>query len=215
MPNGIQRRRPGTSGWVWILAAAGASLTTATSAQQPGAEWKAPEWVKEEANPIAANRASIERGRYIYAENCAHCHGETGKGDGPTSGQIGQMPKDISSAQWAEAQTDGELFWKISTGRLPMMPFDHLDEEDLWHAVNYVRALSDPELMAMAQIEEAPPEATLYPADADGESLGGRGTLPRGVLILGLIGSIVIGVIFSFTAAPTGPPPELEPFEEH
>jgi mono/diheme cytochrome c family protein len=40
-----------------------------------------------------------------------------------------------------QSETDGELFWKISTGRGAMPPWKHLPEKDRWEIVNYIRTL--------------------------------------------------------------------------
>jgi mono/diheme cytochrome c family protein len=39
------------------------------------------------------------------------------------------------------AESDGELFWKISNGRGAMPPWKHLPENDRWDIVNYIRTL--------------------------------------------------------------------------
>jgi mono/diheme cytochrome c family protein len=39
---------------------------------------------------------------------------------------------------------DGELFWQISRGRLPMPAFeDKLSEEARWQVVDYIRTFSE------------------------------------------------------------------------
>ena len=46
-----------------------------------------------------------------------------------------------SPALWAE--TDGELFYKISTGRAPMPAGEKLmTEEQRWQVINYIRTLA-------------------------------------------------------------------------
>jgi mono/diheme cytochrome c family protein len=37
------------------------------------------------ANPVPADERSLRNGRKYYAINCAVCHGDTGKGDGPAT----------------------------------------------------------------------------------------------------------------------------------
>ena len=50
-------------------------------------------------------------------------------------------PADWTSSKVA-AETDGELFWKISNGRGAMPPWKHLPEDQRWSLVNYIRSLS-------------------------------------------------------------------------
>ena len=50
-----------------------------------------------------------------------------------------QVPALTNPEIWR--QSDGALFWKISTGRADMPGFeDMLSEEQRWHVVNYLRA---------------------------------------------------------------------------
>jgi serine/threonine protein kinase len=49
-------------------------------------------------------------------------------------------PADWTSAKLA-SETDGELFWKISTGRGAMPPWKHLPDNQRWQLVNYIRSL--------------------------------------------------------------------------
>ena len=43
-------------------------------------------------NPIAVNAESIAAWQKVYAQNCASCHGETGKGDGKMGAQLKPTP---------------------------------------------------------------------------------------------------------------------------
>lgn len=109
----------------------------------PGSPWDAPPDAKSEANPMPSNADSLRKGRVVFKEYCATCHGDRGLGDGSARKTIEMTLPNLQDKAWAAARTDGELFWKISTGRLPMMPYDPLlRDEDRWHVVNYVRNLS-------------------------------------------------------------------------
>jgi copper transport protein len=91
------------------------------------------------ANPVPATRASIERGKQIYEENCLACHGEFGRGDGPVGRTLRPRPADL---QYHVSQhTEGQLYWWISKGfpgtAMPAWE-DRLSEEDRWNVLNYV-----------------------------------------------------------------------------
>ena len=104
-------------------------------------EWTVPPEAETIANPIPPSEASRGRGAMIFSHRCVGCHGEKGRGDGPSSLSLGARPADLAS-QAVLAQPDGHLFWKISIGRGPMPSWDVvLSEEDRWHVINYVRAL--------------------------------------------------------------------------
>ena len=98
-------------------------------------------------NPVAADAASIEAGKKIYTDNCADCHGEEGKGDGPAAPYAGDPPpSNLADAEWKHGSTDGEIFSAIKNGvppELNMIPFgDQLEDADIWNVVNYLRSLA-------------------------------------------------------------------------
>ena len=51
------------------------------------------------------------------------CHGTSGKGDGPAGVNLDPKPKDHTSPV-VQNQSDGALFWKITTGKLPMASYE-------------------------------------------------------------------------------------------
>lgn len=105
-------------------------------------EWKAPSFRARKKNPVAADAQSISIGKTLYIQECLSCHGTVGRGDGSAAKDLEIPPGDLSSPSVAD-QTDGALFWKISTGRAPMPTFETLmTEEQRWHTVNYIRTLS-------------------------------------------------------------------------
>jgi mono/diheme cytochrome c family protein len=108
--------------------------------------WTAPETEARRPNPIRATIASNERsvavGRRIYERRCAPCHGLGGRGDGPRARALPVPPAELASETVAR-QSDGALFWKISTGRRPMTSYRReLTEEERWSVVNYIRRLT-------------------------------------------------------------------------
>lgn len=106
-------------------------------------EWKAPAAADGKKNPAASDAASIAAGKKVWMKECASCHGNTGKGDGEKSKELAKNPGDLSDAAKMGPQSDGALFWKITTGRPPMPPFvGKLSDEQRWQTVNYIRSLS-------------------------------------------------------------------------
>ena len=118
---------------VSLTLVAGAALTAAWAQ----GEWKAPADAKAVKNPVKG----VGNAKKNIETNCVTCHGPNGKGDGPAAAALPPpKPADRTSSKLA-AESDGELFWKISNGRGAMPPWKHLPDKDRWEIVNYIRTL--------------------------------------------------------------------------
>lgn len=104
--------------------------------------WVVPAADKNKVNPIASNAASIAEGKALYGTHCKSCHGTKGKGDGPKAANLKTESGDFSKATF-QAQTNGDIFYKTSTGRGDMPKFKAKipDADDIWSIVNYIRTL--------------------------------------------------------------------------
>ena len=104
--------------------------------------WIAPEEAKKMKNPIKATQASIQNGKEIYEKKCALCHGIEGNGKGPNSAGSNPKPTNFKDSH-GEKMTDGEHFWKITTGKGGMPSFaKDLTEHERWHVINYINTFS-------------------------------------------------------------------------
>lgn len=105
--------------------------------------WNVPETAKKVANPTdAEDPDDIEFGNEIYLQLCSSCHGIEGRGDGKMSKVLELKPKNFVEQKF-QSQTDGTIFFKITTGRGEMPAFEKkVDEEERWYLVNYLRTLS-------------------------------------------------------------------------
>jgi mono/diheme cytochrome c family protein len=102
--------------------------------------WIAPEEAKKMKNPIKSTQASVQKGKEIYEKKCALCHGAKGDGKGPASAGLDPKPTNFKDSH-GEMMTDGEHFWKITTGRGPMPSYGKdLSVEERWHVINYINA---------------------------------------------------------------------------
>ncbi|MFN0072049.1 MAG: copper resistance protein CopC [Chloroflexota bacterium] len=95
-------------------------------------------------NPIAASEDSIALGNLVYDQACAQCHGATGRGDGPQMVARGERLTDLR-VHLSAGHTDGDLHYWISNGiggtEMPAFAYA-LSEDDRWHVVNALRAMT-------------------------------------------------------------------------
>lgn len=89
-------------------------------------------------NPLEILPKNLALGRNIFKRTCVACHGEKADGKG-----LIQSTNLIDEK--FQKQTDGVVFYKISTGRDKMPPFGAmLKEDEIWSVINYLRVLVDP-----------------------------------------------------------------------
>ena len=104
-------------------------------------EWIAPAFTDTLKNSFLVDDKIIKEGRKVYESMCWSCHGLEGKGNGPASIAINPKPADHTSEK-VQLQKDGNLYWKISTGRGPMQPYGKtLSSKQRWALVSYIRQL--------------------------------------------------------------------------
>jgi mono/diheme cytochrome c family protein len=91
-------------------------------------------------NPIAPDPASLARGRAVFAERCAPCHGLDGHGRGPVA-RLFPQPADLVYEK-VRARSDGFIWGTVTFGGDAMPPAaEGLDARTRWDLVNHVRAL--------------------------------------------------------------------------
>ncbi len=102
-------------------------------------EWIAPSNAKDIANPLKGNTAATMEGKKLFTQLCVVCHGEKGKGDGVGGAALNPKPRNFTLDK-TQNQTDGEFFWKLSEGRIPMASYKTiLTTNQRWQLVNYLR----------------------------------------------------------------------------
>jgi mono/diheme cytochrome c family protein len=93
-------------------------------------------------NPTTADSATLKNAKVLYIKYCAPCHGVTGKGDGPANASLNPNPANHTSILMLN-ETDGALWYKITTGRNPMPENKSiLTENERWELVTYIRTLA-------------------------------------------------------------------------
>lgn len=96
-------------------------------------------------DPFPARPPSFARGRQVFLQQCANCHGETGLGDGPEAGSLpGPPPGDLSDPAVMGGQSTVDIYRKVLIGVAgTAMPAygSSLPEADRWAVTTYVAAL--------------------------------------------------------------------------
>jgi mono/diheme cytochrome c family protein len=93
---------------------------------------------------IGLAQGDLIRGRALYGANCARCHGEMGKGDGPRAGELQKKPINFTDPQLMKAVTP-EKFERSVVEGLPNITwhtFGHLlSPNEVLVVTEYVRSL--------------------------------------------------------------------------
>jgi mono/diheme cytochrome c family protein len=91
---------------------------------------------------------AVEQGSALYKKNCAACHGETGKGDGPGAGVFKPPPRDHTDRAYMSTLSDKDIADVIKMGGAakgkPLMPsHPQFKDHELRALVTFVRSLSE------------------------------------------------------------------------
>ncbi|WP_034258738.1 cytochrome c/FTR1 family iron permease [Aequorivita capsosiphonis] len=84
-----------------------------------------------------------KRGKALFANNCASCHGINGKGNGALGKGLDPAPTDFHEAQLMRQVSPFQAYNTIKLGvnGTSMRPFSELNEEELWDLAFYVKSL--------------------------------------------------------------------------
>ena len=116
--------------------------------------------VEVPAEPLF-DRTSVEKGRDLFVEHCASCHGPGGRGDGPTAATLEDdagfpiRPRDLTSGVLKGSPRPEDLYRRIVAG-IPGTPMPRASLEDPgdgWHLVHFVLSLSSERLRERAEMK--------------------------------------------------------------
>ena len=146
-------------------------------------KWAVPSDLSGVGNPVPLSEAVLADGRAHFADHCAGCHGNDGKGGGLGKQMYPKAP-DMTLAG-TQSMSDGEIFAIIENGiRLTGMPgFGTGTAESAhgsWGLVHFIRHLPKLTAEEIALMERLNPKtpAQLLEMEAEEDFLGGTEATP-------------------------------------
>lgn len=107
--------------------------------EAPAQEWVVPADKKGKLSTFPFDDATRKAGEKLYMVNCMSCHGT------PTKGNYLKLvpPPGDPATDKIQHNSDGELFYKISSGRGQMPSFKSvLTTNELWNLISYLRSFN-------------------------------------------------------------------------
>lgn len=96
--------------------------------------------------PVIPTGKSLAKGKALYSENCAVCHGDSGDGKGPAAAGMSPPPANFMDIAHSNIYGPGDKFWIITNGSMEAgMPGFSADISSAgrWHLVNYILSLQE------------------------------------------------------------------------
>jgi mono/diheme cytochrome c family protein len=107
--------------------------------------WGVPAPYKGMTNPLRRRKAVLDRGKALYTQYCAVCHGDDGTGNGLAGRNLSPPPgnlvwlSDVPEKQWDEF-----MYWTIAEGGpalgTSMPPYRQLlTQDEIWAVTAYIQ----------------------------------------------------------------------------
>jgi hypothetical protein len=127
-------------------------------------EWIVPADKQGRLSTFVFNDSIRKTGMQLYNLNCITCHGTPGKGNFQ---RLVPPPGDPATEK-IQRNSDGEIFYKVTTGRGQMPSFKNaLSTKEIWNIISYIRSFNP------SYVQSVMPEitSTAYPGAIIGISL--------------------------------------------
>lgn len=98
---------------------------------------------------LALAGGSVDKGKALFAQQCASCHGAGGKGDAPAAAALNPKPRNLTDKTYMTALNDQHLVDVIkkggpAVGKSPLMPAmgAALKDGDIQDVIAFIRSLT-------------------------------------------------------------------------
>lgn len=162
---------------VGLLAGAGLFWATSTgmsARSKPGAmesgmalkvrDWSIPKSARQAQNPEAATPENLAEARKHFADHCANCHGNDGRG-GTDMGRNMYPPAPDMTLVETQNRSDGELYYIIENGvrftGMPAWGAGGINDQETWRLVLYIRHLPRVTRQELLEMENYNPKSPM------------------------------------------------------
>ena len=96
------------------------------------------------AEPWVANPDMVTRGKKVFGQNCALCHGAEGHGDGAAGQALDPKPRNLVDGPWKKVGGFTGWFTVVTHGieGTGMASFAHIDVKDRWAVVQFIDSIT-------------------------------------------------------------------------
>lgn len=93
---------------------------------------------------LSSPQEILEQGAEIFQAECANCHGESGRGDGPEAASLASKPKNLTDPEYVSQKSTADFFQAASQGIGESMPAfaGQLSEDQRWAVATFLRSLT-------------------------------------------------------------------------
>jgi mono/diheme cytochrome c family protein len=101
--------------------------------------------INKVAEPWVSSPEMVEYGQKLFKMNCTMCHGNEGKGDGPSAAGINPKPRNLVEGKWTQGEgliAHFNVLTKGITGT-SMGAYAHFKPADRWAIVHFVDSITE------------------------------------------------------------------------
>lgn len=95
--------------------------------------------------PWVSTPEIVAYGAKSFKSNCATCHGDGGKGDGPAGGGLTPKPRNLVEGKWTQGGGLTDHFKVLAEGipNSSMASFKHLKLDDRWAILHFIESITE------------------------------------------------------------------------